>query len=158
MTTEPPLQGYRFWVGGVPVEQGSKTGGTRKNGSVFLRDSNSKRLHPWRDHVAREARAARGGTTYTGPVRVDLLFLMPRPKDHYRTGRFADQLKPNAPLYHTVKPDIDKLERAILDALTMAGTYTDDARVAMVTKSKIYANRDNPTGVSITVRSIENAD
>jgi Holliday junction resolvase RusA-like endonuclease len=125
---------------------------------VFLRDSNAKRLHPWRDHVAREVQAARGGTTYSGPVRVDLLFMMPRPKDHYRTGKYADQLKPGAPFYHTVKPDIDKLERAILDALTMGGAYTDDARVAMVTKSKLYANHGTPTGVSITIRSIENAD
>jgi len=155
---EPNLKNYRLWVGGVPVEQGSKTGGKRKNGSIFLRDSNGKRLHPWRDHIAREVTVARDGTTYTGPVRVDLIFFMPRPKSHFGTGRNAGTLKPGAPFFHTVKPDIDKLERAVLDALTMGGAYTDDARVAMVTKSKVYAHPTASPGVQISIRSIENDD
>jgi Holliday junction resolvase RusA-like endonuclease len=152
------LKNYRFWVGGVPVEQGSKTGGKRKNGSVFLRDSNGKRLHPWREHIAREVQAARGDTCYDGPVRVDLIFFMPRPKYHFGTGRNADRLKPNAPFFHTVKPDIDKLERAVLDSLKMGGAYTDDALVSMVTKSKVYAHPTASPGVQISIRSIENDD
>lgn len=158
MTTTNDVKGYRFWVGGTPVEQGSKTGGKRNNGSVFLRDSNGKRLHPWREHVARETQANRGTTTFTGPVRVDLIFFMPRPGYHFGTGRNAATLKPGAPFFHTVKPDVDKLERAILDALKMGGAYTDDALVCMVTKSKVYAHPSATPGVQIQIRSVENDD
>jgi len=39
------------------------------------------------------------------PVCVDINFYFPRPKSHYRTGKYAGQLKENAPSYHTKKPD-----------------------------------------------------
>ena len=52
------------------------------------------------------------------PVRVDALFVFPRPKSHYRTGRYADLLREDAPVWCATKPDADKLARAIGDALS----------------------------------------
>ena len=39
----------------------------------------------------------------------------------------------------TTAPDVDKLVRSTMDALTKAGLYDDDRRVARLTASKTYA-------------------
>ena len=53
----------------------------------------------------------------TGSISIKLRFKMPYRKSDFRTGKFAGELKPNAPTVHTVKPDIDNLEKFVLDAL-----------------------------------------
>lgn len=141
---------YSIWVPGTPVEQGSKTSGLRKDGSPYMRDSNSKKLDPWRKQVAEIAKAARG-ETITGPVEVNMIFAKERPKAHYGTGRNANVLKASAPRYPLTKPDIDKLQRSILDALTIAGCFTDDSYVVSTTATKIYSERGG-AGARITIR------
>lgn len=59
------------------------------------------------------------------PVRVDLLFVFKRPKS------VRDRVHP------TVKPDKDKLERAVLDSLTGV-LYADDAQVVQGETAKSY--------------------
>jgi Holliday junction resolvase RusA-like endonuclease len=54
-------------------------------------------------------------------------------------------------MYPVVKPDIDKLERATLDALT-GHAYEDDAQVVTVSKSKRYGPQEC---VTVSVWSIE---
>src|SRR5206468_58994 len=67
----------------------------------------------------------------TGPVDVGLYFYFPRPKSHYRTGRNSHLLKDPATEYKPSKPDLDKLVRAALDAITQSGRiWRDDAQVA----------------------------
>ena len=53
----------------------------------------------------------------------------------------------------TKSPDLDKLERAVLDALT-AVVWVDDSQVAEVDKRKVYAD-DMPPGVNVTVAVLE---
>lgn len=95
---------------GIPAPQGSKTPwGTEAN-------PNTK---PWRAAVAGEAARYFDGRPLIGvPVEVDALFVFPRPKAHYRTGRNAHLLKDTAPAWCSTKPDADKLARAVGDALT----------------------------------------
>jgi Holliday junction resolvase RusA-like endonuclease len=96
-----------FTVYGIPVPQGSKTRwGTEDN----------PHTRAWRATVAEQA-AQLGAEPLLGPVSVTVSFVFPRPKAHYRTGKFADQLRPAAPMWHTSVPDLDKLQRAIGDAL-----------------------------------------
>lgn len=153
---ETPVQSISFWVGGQPIQQGSKTAGKTNDGRAFVRDSNSKLLRPWRAAVTDAARRALDGTKLNGPVRVDLLFLLERPKSHYGTGRNRYVMKEKAPARPTSKPDLDKLARSILDALTDALAYTDDAYVVTLTASKIYAHHTGTPGVQIKVRTIDN--
>lgn len=56
--------------------------------------------------------------TIDGPVRVDIEFIMPRPKGHYGTGRNAGKIKASSPHLHSSIPDKDNLEKAVLDALS----------------------------------------
>ena len=69
------------------------------------------------------------------PLRVEIVCFFARPKVHYRTGKFSDQLKPDAPHAHTKAPDCDKLARGILDAMTGV-VYYDDSQVSELVSKK----------------------
>lgn len=129
-------------VAGVPQPQGSK----RVFNGVLV-EGNDRTLRPWRGNIAGEARAAMGELTTTAePVFVMLGFLFARPRSHYGTGRNASILKASAPAYKSTKPDVDKLARAVLDALTGI-VFVDDSQVASLTAWKDFG----PPGVSIRV-------
>jgi crossover junction endodeoxyribonuclease RusA len=121
-----------FEVPGPPLAQGSLV---RTKWGV--RDDNPL-LKPWRAGVSVHAYNAMKGRAPTRlAVRLEAEFSFPHPKAHFRTGKFAGMLKPTAPFYKTSWPDIDKLERAILDAMTNI-VFADDAQVVEVSKRKVY--------------------
>jgi len=124
-----------FALLGLPIAQGSKAfKGVSRSGRAILVES-AKGLKPWRANVATAIRAAitrtdepPAGWPLLGPVAIDLCFTMPRPKAAPKTRR----------TWPVVKPDIDKLERAVLDAGTTAGLWGDDAQVVDVHAWKVY--------------------
>lgn len=59
------------------------------------------------------------------PVDLEMVFYRPRAASHYRSGRNADVLKPSAPVFPATRPDVDKLCRSILDALTGVAWHDD---------------------------------
>lgn len=126
-----------FTVPGKPVPQGSMRAFTRKGGGVGMTPGNEKEVGEFRSRVALAAQAA-GARPVCGPVRVKLFFWLPRPKGHFGTGRNEGVLKASAPRYPVVKPDIDKLVRACLDALT-AVAFDDDNQVVHLEVLKEYA-------------------
>lgn len=131
-----------FFAGGTPVPQGSKNAYVR-GGRAVLVDANA-RLKPWRAAVraAAEAAIAEGGwETLDEPCRVHLGFTVPRPKRH-RWGVPA------------VKPDLDKLTRAVFDALTDAGVWKDDSRVVSMEVAKKYEDDEAVPGVWVEVQSL----
>jgi crossover junction endodeoxyribonuclease RusA len=139
-------------VHGTPAPQGSKTR-TRYG----LRDDNADRLKPWRQSVtwaARDAMTATGWQTATGPLHVDLTLVFARPKGHHGTGRNADRVRPSAPVWPATKPDIDKCARAILDGLTDAGVWRDDAQVVTLTAGKSYCLPGGVPGAVVVVRRV----
>ncbi|ANJ26787.1 RusA family crossover junction endodeoxyribonuclease [Agromyces aureus] len=123
-----------IFVPGTPVPQGSKKGFARGR-FVNIVDDNADTLKPWRATVAHHADI---GRTFDGPLEVTLTFHMPRPQ-RPRWSRPA------------VKPDADKLARAILDGLTDGGLIADDARVVDLHIHEEYA--DTRTGVDIEVKA-----
>lgn len=137
-----PIVGLVFDVDGIPVPQGSKR---VANGRLI--DANTAKLKPWRATVtaacADAMRAAGITGPVDGPVRVKVVFRLPRPKHHYRTGKHAGQLKDGAPYWAATRPDLDKLLRAVLDALTDAGLWHDDAQVAV-----LHATKEHGTPVA----------
>ena len=150
-----------LFVPGLPVPQGSKRalpirkkvdGELRIVGSRVV-DDNPVSLERWRGDVREAARRAWAGKALLdGPVAIDLVFWLPRPKSHYFTGRRAGVIRPDAPKYQAVKPDRDKLDRAVLDALT-AVVFTDDSRAADGRTRKLYAD-DGRIGVAVRVADL----
>lgn len=128
-----------FRVHGRPAPQGSKRGFVRGARAVVV-DVNHDALMSWRSVVADAARqvydAQRDGLIDVG-LEVDMTFYFTRPKGHFGAGRNRAQLKAHAPLEHIVKPDNDKLERAVFDALTGV-VWRDDCLVHTCTTRKRY--------------------
>ena len=143
-------------IHGTPVPQGSKTANSFGRG---VRDANATKLKPWREHVtAIAADATRFHDTITGPVRVWVRFTFERPKSHYRSGRNSHRLKDNAPAQPTSKNDVDKLQRAVFDALTDAAVWADDGQVVDVRARKFYAGEHeyalHAAGVDIIIEEL----
>ena len=123
-----------FVVPGVPAPQGSKT---RTKWGV--REDNPA-TRPWRTAVAWEATVAmQGRLPLDGPLALHVDFYFPRPKSHYGSGRNAAELKAAAPLLHSVKPDCDKLLRALADSLSGI-VCRDDAQFVVVAARKLYGS------------------
>lgn len=133
-----------FVIAGVPAPQGSKT---RTKWGV--REDNPA-TKPWRSAVAWEATAVmQGRAMFTGPCELEATFIFPRPKSHYRTGKNAGQLRPDAPLHCATKPDTDKLLRSIGDAITGI-VVRDDSNLVKITARKLYGT---PRAI-VTVREV----
>lgn len=156
------MTAIEFTVLGTPAPQGSKKGFYNKHlRRVQLVDDNKRPLADWRGDVVRAAVEALPGIAdasaqpgyrplFDGAVCVDIEFRFDRPKGHYRTGRNANLLRDTAPTYPTGKPDIDKVLRATLDAITAAKVWRDDAQVVYVEMHKAYADRKRP-GATIRI-------
>jgi len=87
--------------------------------------------------LARVAAAVRryGGQIDAGdPVEIGLDFIYPRP---VRLWRRAD---PAARLPRCARPDIDNLEKLVLDGLERAGVLRDDSQIWSVIARKWYAS------------------
>lgn len=136
----------QFFVPGVPVAQGSK----RHVGRGIMVEQ-LKNLGPWRDSVINAAHNAPEQEVFFTEVAVEILFVFPRPKNHFGTGRNAEILKASAPKWKASSPDIDKLCRAVLDAVTMAGILRDDALVAALTATKSYGEIP---GAAVSIRPL----
>lgn len=137
---------------GIPAPQGSK----RHVGNGRMVES-SARVAPWRQDVrtaAEKALAERPEMALrTGPLAVEIAFYLPRPKGHFGTGRNRLQVRASAPDRPAGKPDVDKLARAVLDALT-AVVWLDDAQVTDLAAHKFYAGFGGMTGAIIRVREL----
>lgn len=99
----------------------------------------SRFVGPWRQAIGYKARAEyRRLPPHEGPIGLTLEFIMP-----------ARKREPAPPGPHTVVPDLDKLVRAVLDALTGIA-YRDDSQVTHILASKRRATAEEKTGVLIT--------
>ncbi|WP_280371114.1 RusA family crossover junction endodeoxyribonuclease [Nocardia wallacei] len=130
---------YRTFVPGNPAPQGSK----RYVGNGVSIES-SKKVKPWRADIREHFLACYDQPPMTGAVAVRLDFVMPRP---------ASTPKRSTPPA-IKRPDIDKLARAVLDAIGSAGAWTDDARVVDLHACKRLAEIGETPGVHIEVADL----
>ena len=106
------------------------------------------KLAPWRRAVADAARRAarQSYASNGGAVLVELEFHLKAPQRLFRLTDVA--VEP-----HLKKPDVDKLARAILDALTGV-LYADDSQVVSLTVGKAYS-RDPRVEVAVAMLDTE---
>ena len=94
----------RWMTVGIPAPQGSKRHVGR---GIMIEQSAS--LPAWRNQLIYDIKKAADGVKFQGGINVTLDFRFPRLKSHYRTGKYSNILRDDAPLYKITKPDIDKL-------------------------------------------------
>lgn len=128
-----------FAVSGIPAPQGSKN---VYNGRLV---ESSKKVGPWRaavsQAVAATFQATGNGDMFTDPVEIWVTFYLPRP-------RTVKRLLPSIP------PDLDKLERGLFDALTIAGVWSDDSLVVKSHATKLYDDGHEP-GAVIAIKKFQ---
>lgn len=135
-------------IPGRPEQQGSK-----RNLGRHSIEANPN-LAPWRaDAIWRLQKAMQEQMVvqFTGPVEVVATFVYARPRSHYGTGKNAGKVKPGAPMWKTSAADLDKLQRAVGDALTQAGVLRDDALIVHWSARKIWGASGF---VQLTVRGL----
>ena len=129
-----------FTVIGLPAPQGSK----RHVGRGIMIES-CKNVKPWRDSVTYAAIEARkGAEPLDCACFLDVIFYLPRPKS---------AKKERSPRR---KPDLDKLLRSTMDAITAAGIWVDDSRVISIVACKLFADQWAPRvpGADICVTAV----
>ena len=141
-------------VYGIPGPQGSKAfKGLNKKGRAILVES-SKKVKPWREDVKAAAEQVRAGRPpLDGPLRLHMVFTLPKPKSAPKTRK----------TWPMRTPDLSKLARSTEDALTAAGIWTDDARmVEYGLLAKRYPNEGRGSleapGVLITIERMDMRD
>jgi len=117
-----------FCAWGVPSTQGSAKAFVRGGRAYVTHDSGDK-LRSWRSVVAAEAHTAMNGRSpLDAPVEITVKFYLPRPKSAPKSRTLPDR-----------KPDLDKLARAIGDAIEGI-VYTQDSRICRWMLSKHYGD------------------
>jgi len=113
----------KFVVDAEPRSQGSMTAVyNRKLGVARVRHNNAPALSLWRSLIRERAQMA-NAEIWDGPIGIRLSFGIKPPVDH-RHG-------------YPKRPDLDKLIRGVLDALT--GTcYGDDSQVVVIQAEKVF--------------------
>jgi len=136
-------------VPGTPIPQGSLRSFKHSKTGAVVTPQMSKVI----EQRERIAYAAQMGAPFqfldiTVPVQMKLHFFFARPKSHYGTGRNSKTVKASAPAWHTQRPDIDKLERLVLDALTGI-LFADDSQVVKCESSKHWVETNSETRIRI---------
>jgi crossover junction endodeoxyribonuclease RusA len=118
----------RFTVPGRPYPQGSLRAFKTKTGAIVTPQKNT--VLSYRGDIQNHYGEP---SPVEGPVAVTVEFRFMRPKSHFNKSG----LKPAAPVEMTQSPDVDKLARAVLDALT-AYAYHDDKQVVTLDATKVW--------------------
>ena len=155
-----PIITLEFFVAGIPQPQGSKSfKGVTKTGKAILLESVDG-LYAWREAIGwkgleamrglgqppglpGEALRGRPDHALTGPICARLEFILKRP---VRTPKSR-----NPPAVK--KPDLDKLVRAVLDALTKV-VFVDDSQVIELHANKRLAAVGETPGVHIRIETL----
>lgn len=136
------MSAVSFFAPGAPQPQGNKSAFVRGGRAVVVegrRGKSRSAFTEWRATVRLAASAARGADSepLAGPVSLRLHFALPRPTSAPKTRR----------TWASKRPDLDKLVRAVLDAMTEAAVWGDDSQVVHVVATKDYPLPDGRTGV-----------
>ena len=139
-----------FAVRGAPSPKGSKTAVVRGNRAVLL----DARRGPARAAFARWERAVQQAAEMAArlnrvrepiaaPVNVAIVFRLRRPVSRKKAA------------WPDVRPDLDKLVRAVLDPAVAAGLLRDDSRVVGLDGTqKRYADETHHEGCVVTITTL----
>lgn len=135
----PAPRALRFVVEITPIGKGRPVF-SRRTG----RARTPEQTREWEDAFRTRTASVRPLAPFRGPLRLDLLVVLPRPKARYRAK------DPDGLMAAPVKPDEDNVRKIIVDAMNphedsrgnvTSGFWTDDAQIVHGTTVKAYAEK-----------------
>src|SRR5262245_36927558 len=143
-----------FTVYGVPRDKGNMRSFWKRGMKKPIITDSNRNARSWSQLVAEGANRAIGALPvddrallFASAIRLSVAFYLPRPKKYQKRG---------LGVAHLTAPDIDKLVRAILDALTQVA-WGDDSQVVELLTTKAYADVDSPPHADIRVERTSGA-
>lgn len=137
--TREAARAFRVTIYGLPVPQGRpRTRIVVGRGKPFATVYDPQNSRSWKQTVAVQVQASLPAdwSLLEGPLRLELIFRLPRPK----SARKAE-------VYPAKRPDWDNLSRGVTDVLEGV-LYHNDAQIVAATVSKHYGDRP---GVEIDI-------
>jgi crossover junction endodeoxyribonuclease RusA len=138
---------FAFSVEGIPQPKGSTRAFVPKGWTRPIITAASPKTKKWEREITAVARQhITPFDTSKSAFRVRLRFVLPRPK------RLGAAFSP-----HITRPDIDKLCRCVLDALTGVAWH-DDAQVVTITATKRYVRQALMEATRVDISLVEVRD
>lgn len=137
------------YVTGVPQVQGNlriapaKTAGSKPR----LYYQNSAALSRWKKQIGQQIRKTTPPGTFAGPLYARVRFFLPMPaykQKQYQRGRLTH-------LWKTERQDLDKLIRAVFDAVTATGRIGDDSQFVRLVSEKRFATVQGSEGMHLQI-------
>lgn len=123
--------------GATPITQGSK----RYVGGGRIVDQNINKIEVFREQLKILFSERPHPEFAEGKVFGSVFYVFPRPKNHFRTGKYSGELKEEYKnIAHTSRPDVLKLQRTFEDALSGI-IWKDDSQVSYGNLEKFYHDR-----------------
>lgn len=129
----------RFFVSGTPKAEPRHRAGLSKNGRVMT--YHDTKADSWK-HAVQLGWYAAGGFVIDDAIDIQLEFVFENKTSHREA------------IWMQARPDIDNLEKAVLDSLTRAQAWRDDAQVVRMRSTKRYARPEEIPGVYIEVGTL----
>jgi Holliday junction resolvase RusA-like endonuclease len=126
---------YRKFIAGTPKAQ-PRPKAARRGKHIVIYNPNT--ADEWKKAINQQTGDC--PHYFDEAVKVTIVFCIARPKSHYRTGKYSMLLKDSAPDHHTSKPDIDNLEKAVLDSLVNSNILKDDSIVTEFPTRKLWVD------------------
>ncbi len=148
-----------FTVPAVPVAQprpratlapGGKSARMHEVTHIKNTNTGERKAHPivaFKATVRMTAQGVYKAAPLEGPLRLTVLFLMPRP------GNLIWKSRPMPRALHVKKPDLDNLAKSTKDALTGI-LWRDDSQIAVLDCRKLTAAGDEQPRVEIRVTQL----
>ena len=130
---------YQLFVKGIPKPQPRPR--LANNGKVF----NPHSADIWKNEIKAAFLACRR-ETITTPVLLKVVFYLPLPKNKQSLSVRNESIE------HSIKPDLDNLLKALMDAMTNVCIWEDDALVYKIESEKWYASTSR-TGARIIIEA-----
>lgn len=142
---ELAMKTLRFWVSAIPVAQPRHRDFRLPTGRrIQVSAPKSHPVHHFRACTVHEFAHCNGDAPpIRGPVALRIVFFFPRLK----------AARSHARAWKTTRPDLDNLEKAVMDALSGVA-YVDDRQVAVKQTAKILASGLDAPGALVEVAEL----
>lgn len=145
MTSKTKLS---FVVPDVPVAQPRQRQRVAPGGFVQNYTPTDSPVNAFKASVKRAANDAYRGKPLSGPLSVSVLFVFPR------TSGQIWKTKPMPRIWHTKKPDLDNLVKAVWDALSGI-VWIDDKQICDARQRKKIASGDEQPHCVVVIKELE---